>query len=142
MRIFGWITVVSYLLAVVSAVPPPHVSAAFGLFTGVAFLSAILWFAAYRGYRQAMQPPPLQGPGRGRATTEEIYLETAQLRQEAQQVASQAALHNVPSTPDEVDGLMILGVAIDPERYERESPLLKRVVTRDRLFWILTGRKF
>jgi len=142
MRIFGWSAAVSYVLAVVSAVPPPHTSAAFGLFTGVAFLSAILWFAAYRGYRQAMQPPSLQGPGKNRTTTEAIYLETAQLRQKAQQTASQAALRNAPSTPDEIDGLMILGVAIDPERYERESPSLKRVVTRDRLFWILTGRKF
>jgi hypothetical protein len=149
MRIFGWIAVVSYILAVVPEVPPPHVSVALALFTIVAFLSSILWLIAYKRYQRARPILPPVSPGTNlppprvyRATTENIYLETSQLRQEAQYAASQAALHTIGQTPDEVDGLMILGFAVDPEQYERESPSLKRIKARDQLYWILTGRKF
>jgi hypothetical protein len=149
MRIFGWIAIVSYVLAVVSEIPPPHVSVALALFTIVAFLSSILWLIAYKRYQRAtptLPPAPpstnLPPPRTYKVTAENIYLETSQLRQEALYAASQAAIYTIDQTPDEIGGLMIVGVAVDPEQYERESPLLKRIKTRDQLYWILTGRKF
>ena len=146
-RIFGWIAVFSYVLAVVLEISS-NVSAMLA-FTTVAFLSTILWLIAYKRYQRAMPTLPpvppstnLPPPSTRKVTAENIYLETSQLRQEAQHTASQAALYTIGQTPDEVGGLMILGVAVDPEQYERESPLLKRVKIRDQLYWILTGRKF
>jgi hypothetical protein len=130
-RIFGLGAIAFYVLAVIAAAPPPHTSVAFAVFTIIAFLSFFLWVATYVDERRAKQPRPLVPAGR-KVTTEDIYMETALIEQEARQVAGQAALREIARTPDEVGGLMVLGVVIDEEPYLRPSPLHQRVIRRER----------
>lgn len=130
-RLFGLVAIVCYVLAVIAAVPPPHTSVAFAVLTIMAFLSFFLWLATYVEERRARQPRPLVPTGR-KVTTEDIYMETALIEQEARQVAGQMAQRDVARTPDEVGGLMILGVVIDEEPYLRPSPLHQRVIRREK----------
>lgn len=130
-RVFGVTAAIAYVVAVLAAVPPPHTSALFAVFTVIAFVSFVLWIATYIDERRASQPQPLVPTGR-KVTTEDIYLETALIEQEARQVAGQAAQREVARTPDEAGGLMILGVVIDEEPYLRPSPLHQRVIRREK----------
>lgn len=131
-RLFGLVALVCYIVAVIAAVPPPHTSLVFGIFTTVAFLSFVLWIATFVDERRAKQPPPLAFQQKRNPTTQDIYLEEAQLRQAAQQEASEATALRMHAVPDAAEQLMIVGVAIDPERYQRPPVLHQRVVNREK----------
>lgn len=131
-RLFGLVALASYIVAVIAAVPAPHTSAVFGVFTAIAFISFVLWIATFVEERRARQVPPLPFQQKRNPTTQDIYMEAALLRQAAQQEASDAAARQMNAVPDQMDTLMIVGVAIDPERYERPSVLHQRVITRER----------
>lgn len=133
-RLFGLAALICYLVAVIAAVPPPHVSTVFGIFTFLAFLSFVLWIATFVDERRARQTPPLPFQQKRNPTTQDIYMEEALLRQAAQQEASEATSRQMNAVPDQVDTLMIVGVAIDPEGYQRQSVLHQRVVNRER--WV------
>jgi len=127
-RFFGWLTLIALLLTLLLTGQAVH-----DIFALVTFFSFILWLASFVSYRQALAPPPaLPIQQKRKVTTEDVYLEAAQLRQAAQQAASQEALSEVQTVPDEVDGLMLLGATIDPERHPQKSVLLQRVVNRER----------
>jgi len=129
---FGLVAFFCYIVAVIAGAVPPHTSAVFGIFTTIAFLSLILWIATFVEERRAKQAPPLPFQRKKHPTVEDIYMEEALLRQAAQQAASEATLHQMSTVPDQVDSLMIVGVAIDPERYQQPSVLHRRVIQRER----------
>ena len=141
-RFFGWLTLIAFVLTLLLTGQGVH-----DIFALITFFSCILWLAAFMSYRQALAPqtPAVPVQRKRKITTEDVYLEAAQLRQAAQQSASQEALSKVQNVPDEVDGLMLLGAAIDPERHPQKSVLLQRVVNRERwmraalAFFALTG---
>jgi hypothetical protein len=128
-RIFGWLTLAAFVLTLLfTSMKPVHDYLA--IFT---FFSFFLWIAAIVGERQAAAPPPpLPIQQKRKVTAEDVYLEAAQLRELAQRAASQEALTRVAEVPDEADGMMLLGAAIDPERHPQQSILLQRVVNRER----------
>lgn len=129
---FGLVALTCYIVAVIVGAAPPHTSALFGVLTAIAFISLILWIATFVDERRAKQAPPLPFQQKRNPTTEDIYMEEVLLRQAAQQEASEATAQRMGVVPESVDGLMIVGMAIDPERYQRPSVLHRRVVSRER----------
>ena len=129
---FGLVALVCYIVAVIAGTVPPHTSVIFGIFTTIAFLSLVLWIATFVDERRATQAPPLPFQQKRNPTTQDIYMEEALLRQAAQQEASEATAQRMAALPESVDGLMIVGMAIDPERYQRPPVLHQRVVNRER----------
>ena len=129
---FGLLALCCYLVAVIAGAAPPHTSAVFGIFTTIAFVSLILWIATFVDERRARQAPPLPFQQKRNPTTQDIYMEEALLRQAAQQEASEATAQRMYALPESVDGLMVVGMAIDPERYQRPPVLHQRVVNRER----------
>jgi len=129
---FGLVAFFCYIVAVIAGAVPPHTSAVFGIFTAIAFISLVLWIATFVDERRARRVPPLPFQQKRNPTTQDIYMEEALLRQAAQQEASEAVARQMGGVPDQVDTLMIVGVAIDPERYQRPPVLHQRVVNRER----------
>jgi hypothetical protein len=129
---FGLVAIFCYIVAVIAGAAPPHTSVIFGVFTTIAFLSLCLWIATFVDERRAKQAPPLPFQQKKHPTVADIYMEEALLRQAAQQAASEATLRQMNAVPDQMDSLMVVGVAIDPERYQQPSVLHQRVIQRER----------
>lgn len=129
---FGLLAIMCYVVAVIAGAAPPHTSVIFGVFTAIAFISLILWIATFVDERRTRQAAPLPFQQKRNPTSQDIYLEEALLRQAAQQEASEAVAQQMAIVPDEADSLMVVGVAIDPERFQRPSVLHQRVVNRER----------
>lgn len=97
--LFGLVALFCYIVAVIAAVPPPHTSTTFGIFTAIALISFVLWIATYVDERRAKQAPPLAFQRKKNPTVEDIYMEEALLRQAAQQAASEATSHQMNAVP-------------------------------------------
>lgn len=131
-RAFGWGAIVAYVLAVVSAVPPPHTSLLFGLFTTVAFISFALWLATIVSSRRSAAP---RLPGR--ITAQDVYLEQERLRQQAARDAGATAARVVGQAPDQINGIPVLGIVIRDDLHMQAPVLLPEVARRDRFRRIL-----
>lgn len=132
LRVFGWGAVVAYVLAVVAAVPPPHTSLLFGLFTTIAFISFVLWLATMVSSRRSAAP---RLPGR--ITAQDVYLEQERLRQQAARDAGATAANAVGQAPDQINGIPVLGIVIRDDLHMQAPVLLPEVARRDRWHRIL-----
>jgi hypothetical protein len=123
-------TIVLFVLALFTGtVPTVH-----GILLIALLISFVLWLATIVDERRAKAAPPLAFQQKRNPTAEDISMEEALLHQAAQQEASEAAARQIRAIPipDEADHLMIVGVAIDPERYQRPPVLQQRIVARER----------
>lgn len=126
-RLFGWGAIAAYILAVASAVPPPHTSFLFGLFTAIAFLSFVLWLVAIVSARRSATPRPP-----GQISAQDVYLEQEHLRQQAARDAGAAAASVVGQAPDQINGVPVLGIVIRDDLHMQAPVLLPQVARRDR----------